>query len=348
MAVDPHVTGPASAVLSPLDGDVGAAERWALLPGVRVLPRSDGALQIGTEPPRWAILTGAPIGTLELLRLLDGRQPLAAVLAEVGLTGDRWHGVLGALRDAGLLIRASEWILGGAPEGRPLAMEHASLALRHGAGPARRILLGRRESAVLVDGSGPVALGLAELLRAGGVGRVDQSGGGVRRWVRAADPDRVRPDLVVLTGGTDADPFRRRTQSLLAAGVPHLDVQLGWTLGSVGPLALPGRTACALCLVRHRADADPGWPAVQLMSTTASVRPPLALCWTAAGIAAAEVLAFLDGDTSPSTVGGTVEWTAGSIRPRRRSWALHPDCECAAFRPAEVPFPDTRARGEEQ
>jgi hypothetical protein len=46
----------------------------------------------------------------------------------------------------------------------------------------------------------------------------------------------------------------------------------------------------------------------------------------AAGLAAAEVLAYVDGG-APGTVGATVE-IASAGRLRRRTWAPHPNCDC--------------------
>ncbi len=46
-----------------------------------------------------------------------------------------------------------------------------------------------------------------------------------------------------------------------------------------------------------------------------------------AGLAALEVLAFLDGG-QPATVEGTLEIHADDRRIRRRTWPMHPDCAC--------------------
>jgi hypothetical protein len=41
-----------------------------------------------------------------------------------------------------------------------------------------------------------------------------------------------------------------------------------------------------------------------------------------------QALAFLDGGALPATAGGTLELVLPDWRWRRRSWQLHPDCEC--------------------
>jgi hypothetical protein len=50
----------------------------------------------------------------------------------------------------------------------------------------------------------------------------------------------------------------------------------------------------------------------------------------AAALAAGQVLDHLDGLNAPATLGGTLEWEAGSPAPRRRSWPVHPACGCTA------------------
>jgi len=77
--------------------------------------------------------------------------------------------------------------------------------------------------------------------------------------VRAGRPRR-RPDLAVFTDLLAPDPERHR--GFATRGVPQLVVRMADELGLVGPLVLPGRTACLRCLDLHRAAADPHWPTV--------------------------------------------------------------------------------------
>jgi hypothetical protein len=49
---------------------------------------------------------------------------------------------------------------------------------------------------------------------------------------------------------------------------------------------------------------------------------------------ALQALGFLDGPGLPSAAGGTLELALPDARWRRRSWQLHPDCDCSWTSPA--------------
>jgi hypothetical protein len=102
-------------------------------------------------------------------------------------------------------------------------------------------------------------------------------------------------------------------------------------VGVVGPLVQPGRSACLRCLDLARADRDPGWPALatQLAMPTPGVAPcDAALALAVAAQTALQALTLLDGGALPGAVGGTLELALPDWRWRRRSWQLHPDCDC--------------------
>jgi len=58
----------------------------------------------------------------------------------------------------------------------------------------------------------------------------------------------------------------------LAAGMVHFAIVFGERSVSVGPLVVPGETACLRCADLHRRDADPVWPtiAAQLLDQPAA------------------------------------------------------------------------------
>jgi bacteriocin biosynthesis cyclodehydratase domain-containing protein len=124
-------------------------------------------------------------------------------------------------------------------------------------------------------------------------------------------------------------------EALLRSGVPHLLAAVRETTGVVGPLVLPGRSACLNCLDLARADRDPAWPRVaaqvatdQPRSGPASERPCDTVLATGVAVhAVLQVLAFLDGE-HPLSVDGTLEITLPEGRVRRRSWTRHPGCGC--------------------
>ena len=91
------------------------------------------------------------------------------------------------------------------------------------------------------------------------------------------------------------------------AGIPHLPLQVLDATAWVGPLVLPGRTACLRCVDAHRRDRDPAWPSVAAQLTAA---PPAgdpgvdgALAAAAAAHAALAALDHLDA----TALGGRAE-----------------------------------------
>ncbi|QNP70334.1 TOMM precursor leader peptide-binding protein [Streptomyces roseirectus] len=240
-------------------------------------------------------------------------------------------------------------------------------------GEAMRLLAARRRARVRVRGAGRVGAVLAALLSGAGVGTVevsdegrvepgDVSPGGLpaaavgeprreaaRRAVRAASPDRPPsresgPDpgftLVILAPRDDVGvyaPDPAVAEPLIASGTPHLYAGVVEATGIVGPLVLPGETACAGCLQHARSDADPAWPRLLAQWRSGHRRrvPPcdLALAATVAGLAAAHALAFLDGHTPPAR-GTRWEVSAPALQWQARPLTPHPACACGA---ASVP-----------
>ncbi len=169
------------------------------------------------------------------------------------------------------------------------------------------------------------------------VGRDQLVAAGRESGERAAS-DRLgsrprRPSLVVLAGQAPEPPWE--AAALVQRGIPHLAVRAQIGSAVVGPLVLPGRSTCVLCIVRHRSAMDSGWPAVEAALRRNPIVPSGTLASAAATLAAMDGLTFLDGLHIPATVDGTVEWRSGDLVPRRRSWSVHPECECAGTYPAE-------------
>ena len=69
---------------------------------------------------------------------------------------------------------------------------------------------------------------------------------------------RRRPDLVILADS----PRRELPAALVRRMVPHLTASASEAIGVVGPLVLPGRSACLRCLDLARAERDPAWPLI--------------------------------------------------------------------------------------
>lgn len=148
--------------------------------------------------------------------------------------------------------------------------------------------------------------------------------------------ERRPPDLVVLAPRDGSGAFAGGTyaaKELLRSGIPHLYVGVVEEIGVVGPLVLPGASACGHCLVLAREDEDAAWPRVlaQLADDgPGRARTPAgdtALATTVAGLAALHVQLHLDGIRPPS-VDGWCEVSAADGMSRRLRLKGHPDCGC--------------------
>jgi bacteriocin biosynthesis cyclodehydratase domain-containing protein len=228
----------------------------------------------------------------------------------------------------------------------------ASLAHRDGDGGART--LARRLTAqVRIHGAGTVGNGIASLLASSGIGQVTNADppehpqksrstpdgpGTLRPGVPQAGiggrgkapPSAALPDLAILVGRH----LIELRASLMRDQVPHLAVSADEAIGVVGPLVIPGRTACLRCLDLTRAERDPAWPLILAQLEGREPNPcacdaPLAAA--VAAQAAAQVLAFIDRAVAADPVAnGTLELVLPGWQWRRRTWPRHPGCSCGS------------------
>jgi bacteriocin biosynthesis cyclodehydratase domain-containing protein len=339
--------------------------RPALKPGLLPVWRNRDTVQIGIDPRRAVALTGMR-GAGVLLRLLDGSRDRAQVLAaasDLGMDAATADQVLSLLTAAGALSDLPAGTYGALSAGARarLAPEIATAALaRSDADGGARTLARRQAACVRVHGASRPGLWIAGLLTAAGIGLVistgatataaSDAGAGAagpatragRRGVRQpAGADRAaqrarapraqprRPGLVIL-----ADSHRRELPAALAEKlVPHLAVSASEAIGVVGPLVLPGRSACLRCLDLTRAERDPAWPLILAqLSAQAGADPPgcdTVLATTVAAQAVAQALAFIDQDgQAPAVTNGTLELVLPGWQWRRRTWQPHPQCGC--------------------
>ncbi|MFE1295793.1 TOMM precursor leader peptide-binding protein [Streptomyces sp. NPDC058733] len=182
-----------------------------------------------------------------------------------------------------------------------------------------------------------------------------------RRAARRAAPDRpprrspgrLREDgepglsLVIIAPRDDVAvhaPAPASADALVASGTPHLYAGVVEATGVVGPLVLPGESACAGCLDLSRTDRDPAWPRMiaQWRSGRRRPAPPcdLALATTVAGLTAAHALAFLD---RRSTAAADTRWQVSlpGLQWHARPVWPHPECTCGA-----APRSSAKADGE--
>ncbi|GEK23575.1 thiamine biosynthesis protein ThiF [Cellulomonas xylanilytica] len=325
--------------------------------GLRVLRRTDTEVQVGTDH-RWAVrLPGLTRAEVALLRSVDARtdlSPVERLAAGRDVDPDRVRALVDVLVEARLTVDGPpRSLLRG-----PAAVDAAVWSLLRADGDGEGVVRARGERVVAVLGLGPTGLGITVGLAAAGVGTLlvedDRpvrsadvglcgyrwaDAGSVRghvtaRLLRDVAPhvsttsDR-NPDVVVLVEDGVADPGRGPV--LVAGGTVHLGVVVREADTVVGPFVVPGAGPCLRCLDLHRADADPSWPAVAAQLHAGGVADEsgqvAAVC---AGLGTAAVLAHLD--RVPGLAPGTTfEVALPDAVPRRRTWAVHPECGCTAL-----------------
>lgn len=150
---------------------------------------------------------------------------------------------------------------------------------------------------VEVAGSSELALEVAGVLA--------ELGLDVRRVTADHGDGPELPDLGVAVADHVHDPVV--SASWLRRDIPHLHVVLGDSLCRVGPVVVPGETACAHCLDLFRAEVDEGWGviAAQLSGRPAAPAGPVIAREIAARVAR-RVVSRLDGS----------EWSQ-AVRPMR-------------------------------
>jgi bacteriocin biosynthesis cyclodehydratase domain-containing protein len=121
----------------------------------------------------------------------------------------------------------------------------------------------------------------------------------------------------------------------LRRDVTHLPVVYGDRSIAIGPLVVPGVTACLYCLQRHATDADPAWAAIasQLWGRRSPADTEL-MASEAAAIVAREVLARLGGDRAGRSRQLVIDAASGARSSREVD--VHPECGCVAFATANA------------
>jgi bacteriocin biosynthesis cyclodehydratase domain-containing protein len=328
--------------------------RPRVLPGLAVLLRRPGEIQVGTDPRHAVVIDGLPPAFIDELLDLDGRHTITELGERVrarGENADDLLDLLSRLRAAGLVEEST-----GVPPA--LAADATSWTLRTGH-PTYGIAEAREHACVVVHGDGRLAVATASLLAASGVGRVQVVAGGavgpqdtgcgylvsdIGRPRREAAAEAIRrassttrlkpgvPDVVVLADAMVTRPDL--VGELMTERVPHLAVRVREGVGLVGPLVLPGRTSCLRCADLHRADRDPCWPAVAAQLVDRPQPADLIAASATAALAVGQVLLALGLNrvvqTSPSAVNTTIEIDPLRGIVDRRTWHPHPSCECGS------------------
>lgn len=187
-----------------------------------------------------------------------------------------------------------------------------SARLRDGLGPAlERPDDDAPRRRVLVVGAGLFATDLARILHA-------------ERLLAAAEENA---DLVVIVADHVVAPAEHRRW--LQRDITHLPVTIGEAAVTIGPLVVPGDSACLHCVALHRRDRDPAWPAIATqLATTAAPQPAPVRAATALALLARQVSNLARGvhqrdDRELRVAGDGDEITEQRFSP-------HPECRCAA------------------
>ena len=328
------------------------------------LRRGPGSLQLGLSPDAGIVLEGLSDAEIAIMEGLDGSRDLQALYARAaaaGVSADRVSALIAALIEHRLLIDTATdraWLSPREgtprrpddtlrPPARPDSTAMAISAAYHLASDGLDYLAARSTQHVLISGEGELPYALADLLRAGGIGRVSVGMSAVNSLdleLRSHPADErapsgsalqpgARPDLVVLAalGAIHAEagePWLRR-------GIPHLPLVVQAHHAQVGPLITRLGGPCLSCMDLHRRDRDPAWPTLlSQLSPTWPLRPgpPITidatLTATTIGLAAMIVHTCLDGQPVPRDLSLEVSLPWPAIQSRR--WFRHPLCRCMA------------------
>lgn len=314
--------------------------RPALKSGLLPVWRDRDTLQIGIDPRRAIALSGMRQAAF-VVGLLDGsreRDQVIAAAAGRGISAQATERILSLLAAAGALDDFPASTLRDIPPAlrARLAPELATTSLAHRDGDGGARSLARRQvSVVRIEGEQRIGRGVARILSAAGVGRVEfvrpqpESAG----WSSEQPDQNDVADLVILVG---RQPIRRLAQ-LRGNRVPHLAVAASEAIGVVGPMVVPKRTACLLCMEFVRAGNDSAWPLILAQLGRRRPDPPACDAVLAAAVAAqaaAQGLIAIDQNPLASAaVNGTLELVLPDWKWRRRTWPLHPACPCSVTPP---------------
>ena len=324
--------------------------RPALKSGLLPVWRDRDTLQIGIDPRRAIALSGMGQAAF-LIGLLDGsrdRDQVIAAAAGRGIPVEATERVLTLLAAGGALddFPASTFRALPAPLRAKLAAELATTSLAHRDGDGGARALARRRAAIVrIEGEGRIGRAVARILSSSGVGQVQfvrapaasaaagrpaPGSTGLGGTVQARRPTQVsQPELVILVGRAPGE----LAAQLARDRVPHLAVMAGEAIGIVGPLVVPGQTACLRCLDYVRAGNDPAWPLILAQLSRRRPEPPACdavLAATVAAQAAAQaVTAIEQAPIASPAANGTLELVLPDWRWRRRTWPPHPACPCA-------------------
>ena len=311
-------------------------------------------------------IANASPGLVRWLRRCNGATSRADLLQQApdhGLTRAAAEQLLSDLHSIGLLARTgprrTAELSQNSDTGPALRQDLEALAL---CGDDPDLVHERRQQyRVVIDGSDRVAHALIEMLAAAHIGELslasrhasrriltlrdiapfgptsaDVGTSGVSSMLRhierrTSPSEKVARKTVVLLCNAQHDAAEELPLQL--AGTPYLRIIASSRFATIGPLTLPGHSACGTCLGLHRSDHDHLWPRTIAQfdhhrRLPAPIDSPFA--FAVASDAAQRLLRVVDtGD--PSQLANTT-WHIDRTDARlvRRRWPQHPECTCHA------------------
>lgn len=278
-----------------------------LRPGVPVLVRPDGPVQVGVARP--VLIEGADPSAKAALALMEPPGIPAA------------HGpgqaTVARLREAGLLADSTEKSLAATVEIRVAG----ALGVEIGVALAAAGVSTRYEDAAPAHIE-PDAYSARH---------VSSTCAGAAHWTVAErapwtpPPGEIAVGVAIAAGGVS----RTVTARWEYDGLPHLLISADEHGVDVGPLVVPGLTACAGCVAHHARERDPAWPALLLQLEARRPWVDPRVLTEAAGAAARLILTELSRTSDAAPV--SASWRFEPLRsPQRRDVAPHPTCGCGA------------------
>jgi len=327
------------------------------------LRRGSKTLQIGLDRQSAAVLNGMSDDAIRALVRLDGsvsRGELINAIPEL-------ESILDALERLGLIedSPSSNTPLSRLRSDR-LAHERQALAATHGSGwTADEILARRSQRVVGVRGHDRVAAHIAVGLASAGVGTVGVIGPdrittisdittvgpfepdvswvehvaeAVRRQgAHATLVGSQRPDVVVIAQSADVQPpwtDPELAHDLIADDIAHYPIAVSGSAAKIGPMIIPGHTACLDCIDLRESDRDGAWPALvdQIRLRHHHTRAQDgALAAASAAMAVREILSFLDNPKPYLNGSNAISYTEFQdfdLIPTPVAVVPHPLCGC--------------------
>ena len=288
-----------------------------LLPGTHLLRRDARSVQAGLDPTTAVVLDSPARDLGEIVRDDAAARRLSA---------------------SGLLCRDDQAFRSALPphgSTEPWARHSVAALARRSPEKLSEALARRRRHSIVVTTFGhPLGRQLADdvtrICRRAGLPLPPRARPGPRPR-GSVDPQPVH----VLVGV--GEPPRDLVDRWLHERVPHLLVRLVEGRAVLGPLTVPGQHACLRCIDAYLTEGCPSWPLLveQYSRATRDDRPDgvpepvdATLAAVAAGWAARDLSAFVDGTSPPTCLSTTVVLAPELDSVETRTWPRHPECGC--------------------